>query len=264
MKIYFSTPSLLRNATPRKGNCGDFGVRKYDDGIGRFTSIDPLFEQYAGWTPYQYCRNNPVNLLDPSGYADYKTETTTYSDGVDDKLKYVVSDLAVSQNSTIFPEGGAAGPPSLNYESLKATGTFVGIADTWDKTKADIVNKIGISYLYREDASAVGLTSDNKAVYQYGGQGTIEAGKTNSDAAVKIAIDGVVSQGAISNSITYFHSHGVGLNLNPSPGDWNPMLKLHINSGVMINSKKEVKILGPTPQDQIVIPYEEFNNFMRK
>ncbi|TAL68812.1 MAG: hypothetical protein EPN82_09065 [Bacteroidetes bacterium] len=38
----------------RKSNPGDFGVRKYDDEIGRFTSIDLLFEKYYGWTPYQY------------------------------------------------------------------------------------------------------------------------------------------------------------------------------------------------------------------
>ncbi len=46
---------------------GDFGVRKYDEDIGRFTSIDPLFEKYNGWNPYQYSANNPVNLFDDNG-----------------------------------------------------------------------------------------------------------------------------------------------------------------------------------------------------
>ncbi len=40
---------------------------KYDDCIGRFTFIDPLFEKYVGWTPYQYSLNNPVNMKDDSG-----------------------------------------------------------------------------------------------------------------------------------------------------------------------------------------------------
>jgi RHS repeat-associated protein len=39
---------------------GDFGVRKYDEVQGRFTSIDPLWEKYYSWTPYHYCSNNPV------------------------------------------------------------------------------------------------------------------------------------------------------------------------------------------------------------
>jgi len=46
---------------------GDFGVLKYDDGIGRFTSIDQLWEKYPGWTPYQYSMNNPVNMSDDNG-----------------------------------------------------------------------------------------------------------------------------------------------------------------------------------------------------
>ena len=45
----------------------DHGVRKYDYDIGRFTSSDVLFEKYAGWTPYQYSANNPINLVDGNG-----------------------------------------------------------------------------------------------------------------------------------------------------------------------------------------------------
>ena len=43
------------------------GVRKYDYEIGRFTSVDPLWEKYIGWTGYQYSGNNPVNLVDRDG-----------------------------------------------------------------------------------------------------------------------------------------------------------------------------------------------------
>ncbi len=32
-----------------------------------YVCTDPLFEKYAGWTPYQYSGNNPVNLLDDNG-----------------------------------------------------------------------------------------------------------------------------------------------------------------------------------------------------
>jgi RHS repeat-associated protein len=62
---------------PRKGfidkekdkESGDhnFGVRKYGD--GRFTSIDPLWEKYRSWSPYHYCRNNPLIAVDPSGFV---------------------------------------------------------------------------------------------------------------------------------------------------------------------------------------------------
>lgn len=43
------------------------GVRKLDDGEGRFTSIDPLWEKFPAWSPYQYGYNNPMGVTDPGG-----------------------------------------------------------------------------------------------------------------------------------------------------------------------------------------------------
>ncbi|MCE2502641.1 MAG: hypothetical protein J4G05_01050, partial [Chlorobi bacterium] len=70
----------IAGVPPRKGfidkekdqesGLGDFGVRKYDDGIGRFTSIDPLWEKFPAWSPYVYSRNNPVLRVDPTGKWD--------------------------------------------------------------------------------------------------------------------------------------------------------------------------------------------------
>ena len=33
-------------------------------------SVDPLAAKYPGWSPYNYCRNNPLRLLDPKGMDD--------------------------------------------------------------------------------------------------------------------------------------------------------------------------------------------------
>ncbi len=46
---------------------GDHGVRKVDYELGRFTTIDPLWEKYYAWSPYQYSMNNPVSLADWNG-----------------------------------------------------------------------------------------------------------------------------------------------------------------------------------------------------
>jgi RHS repeat-associated protein len=48
-------------------NLADHGVRKYDNTLGQFTSIDPLWEKYYGWTPYHYCINDPLGRKDDNG-----------------------------------------------------------------------------------------------------------------------------------------------------------------------------------------------------
>lgn len=53
--------------TDGESDLGDFGVRKYDEDLGRFLSVDPLWEKYLSFTPYQYSANNPLLLTDRSG-----------------------------------------------------------------------------------------------------------------------------------------------------------------------------------------------------
>jgi len=50
---------------------GDHGVRKVDYELGRFTTIDPLWEKYYAWSPYQYSMNNPISLADWNGKDSY-------------------------------------------------------------------------------------------------------------------------------------------------------------------------------------------------
>ena len=48
----------------KESNLLGHGVRKYENEVGVFTSIDPLWEEYNSWTPYQYAGNNPIMALD--------------------------------------------------------------------------------------------------------------------------------------------------------------------------------------------------------
>lgn len=57
-------------------------MRKYDDFLGRFTTIDAMWEKSFSWTPYHYCRNNPVSFLDPGG------EEWEFKEGSSLKFKY--------------------------------------------------------------------------------------------------------------------------------------------------------------------------------
>ncbi len=45
----------------------DYGARMYDSGLGRWFSIDPRLERYVNVSPYVYCANNPIILVDVNG-----------------------------------------------------------------------------------------------------------------------------------------------------------------------------------------------------
>jgi len=46
-----------------------YGARYYDPRISIFVSVDPLAEEFVGWTPYHYVHQNPINLIDPTGMS---------------------------------------------------------------------------------------------------------------------------------------------------------------------------------------------------
>ena len=56
-----------------------FGARYYDHALGRWHSADPMASKYPGLSPYNYCLNNPMLLVDPYGedVVIYGSDSTT-------------------------------------------------------------------------------------------------------------------------------------------------------------------------------------------
>ncbi len=54
----------------------DYAARYFDVARGRFDTMDPLSEKFYSISPYVYCANNPMRLVDPTGksYTDYVDE----------------------------------------------------------------------------------------------------------------------------------------------------------------------------------------------
>jgi len=52
--------------------------RLYDARVGRWQSVDPLFEKNIDASPYSYCHGNPVKLIDPDGRDEYEVDGTGY------------------------------------------------------------------------------------------------------------------------------------------------------------------------------------------
>jgi RHS repeat-associated protein len=62
---------------------GYFGARYYDSDISIWFSVDPMSDKYPSLSPYNYCLNNPIKLLDPNGEevivkGDAAEEATTF------------------------------------------------------------------------------------------------------------------------------------------------------------------------------------------
>ncbi|PVD52884.1 hypothetical protein DC498_08155 [Terrimonas sp.] len=48
----------------------DYGMRIYDDRLGRFLSVDPLTKSFPWYSPYQYAGNSPITNIDLDGKED--------------------------------------------------------------------------------------------------------------------------------------------------------------------------------------------------
>ena len=65
-------------------NTYDYGARQYNPVTARWDRMDPLCEKYYSTSPYAYCLNNPVRLVDPNGedvtiiYTDENGKTQTF------------------------------------------------------------------------------------------------------------------------------------------------------------------------------------------
>ena len=55
-------------------NTYDYGARQSDPILGRWDRIDPLCEKYYSTSPYVYCLNNPIKLIDPDGMWSWPWE----------------------------------------------------------------------------------------------------------------------------------------------------------------------------------------------
>jgi len=57
-----------------------FGSRYYSSDLSVWLSVDPMVAKYPSLSPYVYCANNPVKLVDPNGEEVWKPEITETGD----------------------------------------------------------------------------------------------------------------------------------------------------------------------------------------
>ena len=101
----------------------DYGARFYDPAIGRFPTIDPLALIYSNINPYAYVKNNPINLIDPTGMA-----SEAYNAGsmkMDFSTNYEKAD---AENKRILAQNnrGQGQSRAVTADDIAASGTPYG------------------------------------------------------------------------------------------------------------------------------------------
>jgi RHS repeat-associated protein len=66
----FNGKELDQEGVGGGGATYDYGFRIYNPQIGRFLSVDPLFESYPFYTPYQFAGNKPIAAIDLDGLEE--------------------------------------------------------------------------------------------------------------------------------------------------------------------------------------------------
>lgn len=54
-----------------------YGARYYDSKWGIWLGVDLMSDKYPGWSPFTYCLNNPVKIVDPDGNEGYEIDQET-------------------------------------------------------------------------------------------------------------------------------------------------------------------------------------------
>ena len=123
-------------------NTYDYGARQHDPVIGRWDRMDPHCEDYYPYSPYNYCHNNPVMLVDPDGKDDYYDEQGHYLGRRDTGTDYIYIATSYGKEQNTM------------YVYTKTPLTKANIsAEAWSNLLTKIAKDAGVDFSLVENSS---------------------------------------------------------------------------------------------------------------
>ena len=146
-----------------------FGARYYSSDLSIWLSVDPMSDKYPSLSPYVYCANNPVKLVDPNGEETLETDYRNYKG----ELLYRTND---GLNETILISDDII--PELKQKLQK--GRDEGIIDDpeYNKREMHSLGKTSEQYKASKDGSGSNTIGDTwRMYYRSGYEEAYEKGK---------------------------------------------------------------------------------------
>ena len=146
-----------------------FGSRYYSSDLSIWLSVDPMSDKYPSLSPYVYCADNPVRLVDPNGEEMLETDYRNYKG----ELLYRTND---GLNETILIRNDII--PKLKQKLQK--GRDEGIIDDpeYNKREMHSLGKTSEQYKASKDGSESNTIGDTwQMYYRSGYEEAYEKGK---------------------------------------------------------------------------------------
>ena len=200
-------------------------------------AVDPLWEKYRGLNTYQYAANNPMIMIDPTGFATYYSkDKLILDDGVADGLEYVVPDDTDLSDYYLKDDETGKTVIGIDYESMKINSFLIPKT----QAKADMVNHTmatEVMHRARPNTEAGGVIAHNKETGPYyiiGGSQTVGAGSTHATASNDVSKAINIANAAGDPVMYTVDTHPFGSEISPS-GPVKNTTKTY--PGIIINNK---------------------------
>ena len=151
-----------------------FGSRYYSSDLSIWLSVDPMCDKYPSTSPYAYCRNNPIILVDDNGNKD-----RPFNPG---KIGYSISNYFTCYNCHSYAWNNSLGSKyskAVNYLGLALSGggapfgidfiqNYAYVLPRWNNDPTNDILEQGARQMLNTENNQVG----DRVIYYYDENGS--------------------------------------------------------------------------------------------